>query len=200
MFPAVVAAATLGWSAWFRWQAPSFIPYQAWAVPRDPDFPLARSEPDPAAVLLRKKDLLEADDFVFTMGVGGGWHGLDVFRVDAEGNASYIFTTHDGRLWKAEFQVPAPTLAKLRQLLVDVNYASLKRAYHADIFDGTQWCIRVDVAGATKKVYCNNYFPDEAVRLASAISQDVLPAHEEEIKSARRIFESTAERARAGLW
>jgi hypothetical protein len=96
--------------------------------------------------------------------------------------------------------MPAPALAKLRQLLVDVNYASLKRAYHADVVDGTQWCICVDVAGATKKVYCNNYFPDAAVRLASAISQDVLPAHEEEIKSARRIWESTAQSAGSGLW
>jgi hypothetical protein len=193
-------ACALALFLWDYSQEPTSIPYEAWDVPHDPIFPLSKSEPDVNRNRIRNEDMLRADDFVFTMGVGSGMYGLDIFRVDAEGNATYIFSTGYGDWWRTEFKIPVPALVKLRQLLVDVDYASLERAYLADVCDGTQWCLRVDVAGTTKKVYCNNYFPDAAERLAIAISREVLPAHETELKRARRIWESSAKNAAAVLW
>jgi hypothetical protein len=73
-------------------------------------------------------------------------------RIDASGNATYVFSTR-GRWWKAGFDVPPSTVDKLRQLLVDVDYLALDRTYHAAVFDGTQWCIRVEAAGVSKNVY-----------------------------------------------
>ncbi|MBI3410854.1 MAG: hypothetical protein HY040_21160 [Planctomycetes bacterium] len=83
--------------------------------------------------------MLHAGDFFFTMGVGSGMYGLDVFRVDSEGNATYVFSTGHDEWWRKEFKLPPSTLAKLRQLLVDVDFGALDRAYHANVADGTQW-------------------------------------------------------------
>jgi hypothetical protein len=106
---------------------PPAIPYEAWIAPRDPSFPLARTEPDEAAI--RNDDLLNGEDFVFTMGVGSGMYGLDVFRVDASGNASYVFSTGYDDWWKRDFRIPAAEVANLRRLLVKVDYRSMARAY-----------------------------------------------------------------------
>lgn len=189
---------------WTYTNQPPTISFGEWNAPADPVFPLDRTEPDAAPIRLRNDDLLHATDFVFTMGVGSGMDGLDVFRVDAEGNATYIFAnriTH-GHVtwWQSEFKVEPAMLRKLRKLLIEVDYVSLERAYHAAVADGNQWCIRVDAAGVTKKVYCNNYFPEAAEKLAKLIGRELLPMHEEEIKTARRIWESTASAAAAGLW
>ena len=116
------------------------------------------------------------------MGVGSGKEGLDVFRVDGAGNATYVFSATDETWWKATFTVSPEMLAKLRQTLIDSEFTLLQRSYDAGAVDGAQWCIRVDAAGATQKVYCNNYFPESAVRLANLIGKDLLPAHDDAMK------------------
>src|SRR5262245_36727142 len=121
----------LGLFLWRRSGPPPHIPYESWNAdfPFNERLPLAKTEPDGSMVRLRDDDLLNAGNSVFTMGVGSGLYGLDVFRVDAQGNARYVFQTGEGIWWEAEFELPVATLAKLRQLLVDVDYASLARAY-----------------------------------------------------------------------
>jgi hypothetical protein len=149
--------------------------------------------------VIRNEDLLDAPDFVFTMGVGSGLNGLDVFRVDARGNAIYVFSTGDDVWWRRDFRIPPAEIAGLRRLLVEVDFASLERAYHANAVDGTQWCIRVELSGSAKRVYCNNYFPEAAKQLADAVGK-LLPAHDGELREARRIFQSTARTFAAPLW
>jgi hypothetical protein len=195
-----LSTGSLVWLAWTQSQKPAMIPYEAWAVPRDPEFPLARCDPDPVQRRLRNDEIMSEDDFVFTMGVGSGMYGLDVFRVDASGDASYVFSTDRDAWWAVEFKATAAEVVKLRQLLVDIEFANLASGYHGDVCDGTQWCIRLDVAGITKRVYCNNYFPGATQKLANAISRELLPAHEAELKKARRIWESSAKTAAADLW
>jgi hypothetical protein len=188
---------------WDYSKRPSSIPYDAW--PRlegedfGEDFPLDRSEDDLSSPRLQTADILRADDFAFTMGIGSGKDGLDVFRVDHAGNASYVFSA-DGDWWKTEFTLPKDSLLQLRKLLIEIDYLSLKRAYHAALVDGTQWCIRVDASGLTKKVYCNNYFPEAAVRLASWVRQQLLLSDGVDVAKCRRIWQRTADNAAAGLW
>ena len=198
LFLAINVIATGGAFLWMLLQEPDTIPYEEWLAPREPNFPLAQVEADEVAI--RNDDLLNAHDFVFSMGVGSGMYGLDVFRVDANGNANYVFTTGYGVWWQRVFRMSPVQVAKLRRLLIDVDYGSLARAYHADVCDGTQWCIRVDVNGATKQVYCNNYFPEAAERLAETVGNDLLPAHDGELRKARRILHSTARTFAAPLW
>jgi hypothetical protein len=198
LFLPVALIPTGGAFLWAFLQEPATIPYEAWVVPRDPSFPLARTEPD--GVEIRNDDMLNSPDFLFTMGVGSGMYGLDVFRVDATGNATYVFSTGHDHWWMRDFRMAPEQVAKLRRLLVDVDYRTMARAYYADVADGTQWGIRVDVNGSTKQVYCNNYFPEAAERLADTVRKDLLPAHDKELRSARRIFHSTARNIAAPLW
>jgi hypothetical protein len=205
LFLILVAGAFVSAIAFAKWLSagePPSIPFDAWWGSDRPDFPLAKSEDDPSPSRLRSEHILGAEGFVFTMGVGSGLSGLDVFRVDAAGNAVYVFATGDshGDWWRAEFTVAAPMVTHLRKLLVEIDYPSLKRAYHANVADGTQWCIRVDCAGIVKKMYCNNYFPAAAMRLAAAVGGEILPAHGPEIQKARRIWQATARSAAKGLW
>ena len=198
LFLVLAFFATGGAVDWAFVRKPPTIPYEAWLAPYQPSLPLARTGADDVAI--RNDDLLNGEDFVFAMGVGRGMHGLDVFRVDASGNASYIFLTGHVDWWKRDFKIPPAEVAKLRRLLVDVDYGSMTRSYHADVCDGTQWCIRVDVNGATKQVYCDNYFPEAAQRLADAVSKELLLAHDGELRAARRIFQFTARNIAASLW
>jgi hypothetical protein len=179
---------------------PPSIDFEAWAAPEKPPVDERRYEDEAEGPEPRGVDLLRAEDFAFAMGVGSGMHALEVFRVNGSGQVSYLFRGERGWWWRAEFQVSAEAVARLRRLLVEVNYLSLKRRYYTDWMDGTQWCIRVDAGGVTKKVYCDNHFPPPAVRLASFIGRELLPAHEAEIQKAGRIRESDARRAASDLW
>jgi hypothetical protein len=194
---ALLAACAVDWALLPR--EPPSIPYGAWSAPRRTAHPLHHSEADPSPAVLTPRDLLQRDDFEFAMGVGSGLHGLDVFRVDGRGQASYVFANGE-RWWRAEFQVSPALLARLRQLLVEVDYPSLKRAYYASVCDGTQWCIRVAAGGTARKVYCDNHFPDGARRLARFVGQELLPAHEDDIKEAGRITPAEAGKASSDLW
>jgi hypothetical protein len=134
------------------------------------------------------------------MGVGSGMHGLNVFQVNASGNAAYVFSTGYDRWWKRDFRITPEQVAKLRRLLVEVDYGSMARSYHAGVCDGTQWYVRVEVNGVTKQVYCDNYFPEAAVRLGEAVRKDLLSAYDEELRASRRILLSTARDFAAPLW
>lgn len=198
LFVALTVLATGGAFLWSFLQKPETIPYDAWITRRDRSFPLARTEPNNVAI--RNDDLLNADDFVFAMGVGSGMHGLHVFQVDASGSASYVFSTGRDRWWKQDFRIPSEQVVNLRQLLIEVDCGSMARAYHADVIDGWQWCIRIDVNGTTKKVYCNNFFPEAVQRLADFVRTDMLLRHDGELRSARRIHHSSAMKIAAPLW
>jgi hypothetical protein len=183
---------------------PGPVSFEGWAPPAYPAEHAHWTKDEPNPPDLTEAQLLEADDFAFAMGVGSGWHGLSVFRMNAAGTASYVFPTDNGtrtgQWWRAEFQLAPEEVVRLRRFLQEVNYLSLKRYYHANVMDGTQWCIRVDSAGVTRKVYCNNSFPDAAVRLAEFIGQEVLPAHKASIQKARRISEEVSRRSAKDLW
>src|SRR5436309_486170 len=123
LFVALILIAAGGAFCWAALQKPPTIPYGAWIAPRDPSFPLAKSEPDDVAI--RNDDLLNGQDFVFTMGVGSGMYGLNVFRVDASGNASYTFSTGYDYWWNRDFQISPAEVVKIRRLLVEIDYGSM---------------------------------------------------------------------------
>lgn len=195
---AVICAVAI--MAWLGSAKPRIIPYDAWSVRERHSFPLSNVTDDSSPPKIRRADIQESSDFLFTIGVGSGMFGLDIFGVSSSGKASFIFSTAPDEWWKAEFEVAPAHITRLRQLLVEVDYPSLKRAYHADVVDGTQWCMRLDVAGVAKHVYCDNHFPEPARRLARLVGSEILPAHEATIKKARRIGAESARRASDVLW
>jgi hypothetical protein len=145
-------------------------------------------------------DILTAAEFVFAMGEGSGRDGLDVFRVDGKGEASYIFRQGASGWRRALFQMSPKQVGELRKLLVDVGYLSLKPHYSRGVADGTQWCVRLDAGGGTKRVYCDNQFPQAIERLSDFVHNRVLTAHRAELANAVRIREKAAMNAATGLW
>jgi hypothetical protein len=49
-------------------------------------------------------------------------------------------------------------------------------------------------------VYCDNHFPDAAVRLAQFVGQEVLPAHKAELEQGRRVSPDVGKKAASDLW
>lgn len=125
------------------------------------------------------------------MGEGSGWHGYDVLRIAATGEARYTFAKLDGQrtVWRgAEFRVDKPMLAKLRATLNDTKYFSLRSAYRdPDVADGTQWFVKVRIGEKEKVVVCDNAFPPEVVRLSQFVHDEILDPRLREFANAPEI-------------
>lgn len=148
-----------------------------------------------------KTNLLEAEGFVFALGEGSGLSGQEVFRVNAQGKATYVFLGRAEGWRRARFQIDRKIIGELRQLLLDVDFLSLKPVYsRGEIADGVQWCIRVDAAGGTKKVYCDNEFPEPIQRISAFIHEKILKAHQSALNTAGPISDRAASQDSAGLW
>ena len=131
-------------------------------------------------------DILSSGDFSFAMGWGGMEGGFSVIEIDSGGECRYTFATpttataEDGTeyrtaLWRKATFLAGPTMEKrLRQMLVDIDFAGLNPEYHGGEVDGTQWLIRVNSGDKRKFVYCDNLFPPAVVRLSDFIHQKKL--------------------------
>jgi hypothetical protein len=83
--------------------------------------------------------------------------------------------------------VAPEAVTELRRLLVDVDFFRLKRGYHANVHDGTQWLVKARAAGRSKRVYCNNHFPARVIALSEFVRTRVLDAHDGEIARAEPV-------------
>ncbi len=139
---------------------------------------------------------LDYGDFSFVMGEGSGWHGYDVLRIAATGEARYTFAKVEGQrtVWRAaEFVVEKPMLARLRATLNDTKYFSLRSTYQdADVADGTQWFVKVRIGDSRKGVFCDNAFPPEIVRLSEFVHAEILDPRLREFASAKEIDREAA--------
>jgi hypothetical protein len=167
---------------------------------------------DPTDYTAAITDLEGEEDFVFAIGEGSGWHGLDIVEVLPRGQCRYTFMiskrTADkagrviitGSVKQARFDLSPNTVRALRELLLDINYYSLHKSYHQTaIADGTQWCVLLAAGGQAKGVYCNNYFPAELLRLSTFVHEEILKRHADDIDRAKELPAST-QRWDAWLW
>jgi hypothetical protein len=167
--------------------------------PRQTNFRLARTDDETPAAFVDDAQVLAAGDFHFLMGEGSGRDGYDVVNLWADGRCEYTFgqwqpvndPVHGwvtGKVWRrAEFRMPADTVTALRRLLVDVDYFTLKRGYHANVCDGTQWIVKARAAGRAKRVYCNNHFPVKVIALSEFVRTRILDPHRAEITRAEPV-------------
>lgn len=164
------------------------------ARPYTYNFPLHKSEEDPAAADAGAVDLAGAADFSFVMGEGGGQTGYNVVKLSADGVCQYTFINPaayrypDEPYWKrATFAVDAGTVAELRRLLAEIDYWRMKKMYHGAAADGTQWFVKIRAAGRNKGVYCNNHFPDGIQRLSQFVHSRILEPHRAEINKGEAV-------------
>jgi hypothetical protein len=136
-------------------------------------FPLSGTEQDVAWSDGSEFSLHPDDTFEFQFGQGSGWHGLNLLKVTADGRATYEYQADRG--WSRKtFVVGDRGLEHLVEKINALRIFGLPRAYHADVADGTQWCLLIKTGGRRKAIYCDNYFPAELRELAAFVHRDVV--------------------------
>jgi hypothetical protein len=130
---------------------------------------------DPVPLLFSDSELLSAADFSFTFGEGSGRHGYNVVKVRPDDTCQYTFLDPQWR--RAEFSLDHQTAVDLRQLLMEVDFFTLKRSYHGGVQDGTQWFVNVTASGKKKGVYCDNYFPSKVERIRHFVEKRIIEKH-----------------------
>jgi hypothetical protein len=136
-----------------------------------------KTEDDPASKDASGLDFLTAQGLVFTWGDGSGLRGYDVVKVRPDGTVIYTFQPRNATWKRAQFTIDAPTQQALRQLLKDIDYWRLKKAYYASVADGTQRFVKVEAAGKRKAIYCSNYFPAEVIRIKQFVEARIISAN-----------------------
>jgi hypothetical protein len=115
------------------------------------------------------------EKFDFQLGRGSGWHGLDLLRITSDGVAVYEYQTKLGGGWERKtFLVDRARLDALSDTINNLRIKDLKRAYHGNVADGTQWCLLISIDGDTKSVYCDNNFPGPIRSLAKFVDETIL--------------------------
>ena len=134
---------------------------------------------------------LHHGDFAFVLGEGSGWHGYDVLRIAATGEARYTFAKLEGSrtVWRAlEFRVDKAKMAELRATLNEQKYFSLEAEYrNPEVQDGTQWFVKVRIGDRKKGVYCDNEFPPEIVRISEFVHREIIDPRQRELAGAPEI-------------
>ena len=146
---------------------------------------LAHTEDEKEAFPDGSKSVLNANDFVFVLGQGSGWHGYNVLKVNTTGKCEYTFGgERTGKWQRAAFLLSAAELTELQAKIVETDLFALAKGYFFNAHDGTQWFVKVQGKSQRKSVYCDNYFPQEIVRLSQFVAERVMAGHKKEIDAA----------------
>jgi len=78
-------------------------------------------------------------------------------------------------------------MSALRNKVVELGLFDLSGMYSSGADDGTQWFLKLQVAGQRKTVWCDNHFPNPMVKLSEYVGRNVLPLHKPEIDKAEKI-------------
>jgi len=216
---AVVALLAAGF--WFRWIPGRPVPPEWARGGASPDNSLSyQTEEDVPSSIVGDVEAVSASNFLFSMGEGSSLHGFDVIQIWANGRCEYTYpdvrsqldaspakatpasgpalsTTDLVPFRRATFSVSPQIVADLRQLLVDVDYFNLKRAYRAPpspavnppsaaarpadgaaepppVENGTQWFVRVHAGSHEKAVWCDNHFPRQIMKLNDFVRTEIV--------------------------
>jgi|SRR5579859_6489156 len=104
--------------------------------------------------------------FLIEFGRGSGWHGLNTVKILDDGTVILYRQTRTG--WEtAQTSLSPESVARVLDDVEKNGLLELKRAYHEDIADGTQWVLRLKQGATEKAVYFNNSFPSEITHFAT---------------------------------
>jgi hypothetical protein len=167
-----------------------------------PSHDLTESVPDRSGVA-EKGPPKPGEDFAFVFAVGGNETGYCVLRIDSDGQCTYEFpdvkeqTLYQKRL---AFEVTGTEMKALCDVLAETRFAELDVSYAANVVDGTQLFIKCEWEDASKLVYCDNHFPDEAVNIHDYIFDQIIAVHVDQYPAAKEDAEIVDElHPRAGV-
>jgi hypothetical protein len=170
--------------------------------PAIPAFPLARYVEDKGSPFVLDPDL----PFLLEFGRGSAWHGLDIVKLFEDGT----LTVHRQRIGKLRGEpfgfLEATTVRLGRKSVSRVLHAieeneimEMHRAYHANVYDGTQWILRIKQGENEKAIYCDNHFPRRILLFAAALDSELADST---LKYGqwRRVVDADSCRHEAALW
>ncbi len=145
-------------------------------------YPLTKEVKDETKYPQGSTAISGAKDFVFVLGQGSGWHGFNTLRVNEAGKSVYVFG--EGKIRRAEFTLSAAQLDSLQKELTALDVFTLSAGYLANVYDGTQWFVKVQAGGQRKAIWCDNHFPARVVQISDFVAKNILPAFKKEIDAA----------------
>jgi hypothetical protein len=107
-----------------------------------------------------------AQQFWLEFGRGSGWHGLDTVKLDQTGRVVLhrMKSERKGDVidqsWEtASLQISPEDLAEVLKAVESNELLGLRKEYHENISDGTQWVLWIKQGEQEKSVYFSNNFP-----------------------------------------
>jgi len=151
-------------------------------------------------------DFKPDEPFRLELGRGGGRDGLETVATDQTGRAVLhrLQSERRGgsiRLYceTAELELDAEALRRITDAVRDTGLLRMRRAYHKDVADGTQWIFRLRQGENEKAIYFNNRFPGNTRRFA-AILDGVLDESGREDLSWSRVADDKMRDHEKALW
>jgi len=136
---------------------------------------LARTEPDENSAM--RFDV--SKPYRLEFGRGSGRRGYDTIALDGTGRVALCrqnrnYSDNRPHYWEtAELSVDAPAYRRIAETIQDLRLVAMKRAYHANVHDGTQWEFSLTQGEQEKKIYFNNHFPEVIQDFAVSIDKEL---------------------------
>jgi hypothetical protein len=109
-------------------------------------------------------------------------HGLDIVKV-RENESVFLQRRSPTGAWQtATLELSKDSLAEVVAAVDDNRLFELRKEYHANVADGTQWVLWIKQGGTEKSVYFNNDFPKPIVRFAEQLDKVIADASPENLR------------------
>lgn len=105
------------------------------------------------------------------LGRGSGMFGLETVRITQDGNVVLHRQGNAATWFKGTMHLSEDTLKQVLKAVEDNKLIGLHKAYHANVWDGTQWVLWIKQGDNEKAVYCDNYFPPEIVKFSEFLDK-----------------------------
>jgi hypothetical protein len=114
--------------------------------------------------------------YIIQFGRGSGWHGLDAFKICDDGTVRLHRLagpedTARGFWETATLKLRNESLREVLHAVEKNRLLGLKKAYHGNVVDGTQWVLWIKQGEKETAVYFNNNFPGEIVGFADTLDK-----------------------------
>lgn len=107
--------------------------------------------------------------FVFELGRGSGWHGLDIVEVRETGVVRLQRGENRPQAQSTSLNLSPAQVAELVTLINRKGLTDLGAVYDGHTNDGTQWVLWIRQGSSEKSVYFNNAFPSAITTVADQL-------------------------------
>lgn len=112
--------------------------------------------------------------FHLEFGRGSGREGLDLVTVNGTGQTTMFRINYGLSRWEtAQMRLSTNTLNQIVKAINRLKITGMAKAYHAKVYDGTQWVFWLKQGKQEKAIYFNNHFPGEIQEFANILTHSL---------------------------